>query len=104
MLSLQVVTHNNAGIAARSALVANFGAEMALNYAGATDMEEPDAKRFRGLLDSYFSNILTDAEKNTQAAGAGGKSSPACGGDSLLPAQVSNSVTQRLCRSARCQF
>jgi hypothetical protein len=49
MLALQVTTRNNGGIAARSALCANFGAEMQINYKGATDMDEPEAKRFRGL-------------------------------------------------------
>jgi hypothetical protein len=50
MLALQVMTRNNAGIAAKSPIVVNVGAEMSLNYAGAaTDMEEPDAKRFKGL-------------------------------------------------------
>jgi hypothetical protein len=49
-LQLVVQTRNNAGIAAKSMLVANFGADCDLS--GTAD--GTSAKRFKGLLDKYF--------------------------------------------------
>jgi hypothetical protein len=56
-LSLTTSTRNNAGIAAKSILVANFGAEHVDNKT--IDMDEPDVKRFKGALDQYFQQQLS---------------------------------------------
>ena len=56
-LSLVVKTRNNAGIAAKTQVVANFGADWDASVR--PDLDEPDAKRFKGVLDSYLEKMMT---------------------------------------------
>ena len=59
VLSLVARTRNQSGITARSPLALNFGNEY--NFAATQDVDEPDAKRFRGVLDSYFTRVATES-------------------------------------------
>ena len=63
MLQLFVKTRNSGGIAARSPICINFGAEFDLSYTAPT--EEADSKKFKGMLDSYF-----EKKKEAEAAKA----------------------------------
>ena len=56
LLSLVACTRNQSGFAARSPLAANFGNEY--NFAAT---KEPDAKKFRGVLESYFARVATES-------------------------------------------
>lgn len=66
-LSLVVSTRNGVGIAARSQIVINFGNEFDLQFK--PDLEEPDAKRFRGVLEKYFNKSAGQASGVDLAGG-----------------------------------
>ena len=51
-LSLVVKARNNAGIAAKTQVVSNFGADWDVSVRH--DLDEPDAKWFKSVLDSYL--------------------------------------------------
>lgn len=53
-LTATASTRNGAGIASGSPIVANFGEHFAEEP---ISINEPDAKRFRGVLDSYFTRL-----------------------------------------------
>ena len=65
-LSLTVSTRNQAGVAARSPIVVNFGNEYDLAYQA--DSDEPEAKRFSGALHQYFQRAV-DQDLTHNSAG-----------------------------------
>lgn len=67
-LRFEVHTRNNVGIAARSIVVANFGVDWDAS-AVALEVSESPAKRFKGMLDKYFSEA-TDARQAAQGSAA----------------------------------
>ena len=59
LVTARVATRNSVGIAARSPIVVNFGNQYDLSVAAAdASTDEADAKRFRGVLDTYFEKQL----------------------------------------------
>jgi len=66
-LTLVTQTRNNVGIAAKNMLVANFGAEY--DHSVKPEVDEPDVKKFKGALDSYFKKIKVsgpEEDKHTE--------------------------------------
>ena len=61
LLSLVARTRNQSGIAARSPLALNFGNEYNFAATKEQDVDEPDAKKFRGVLDNYFARVATES-------------------------------------------
>ena len=65
-LSLTVSTRNQAGVAARSPIVVNYGNEYDLSYK--VDSDEPDAKRFSGALQQYFAHTVDQEDVSQSVA------------------------------------
>ncbi len=70
-LTLRVKTRNGQGIAARAAIVANFGLSFDVGE-GEQVAEQQDTKRLRGALDSYFWQNIEQAEERATPGGPGG--------------------------------
>ncbi len=66
-LSLQTRTRNSAGIAAKSVLVINFGPDYDLSIK--PDLDEPDVKRFKGVLDQYFARLQNSPQFGVDRGG-----------------------------------
>ncbi len=74
LLQLCVKTRNQAGIAAKGMIAVNLGSEFDLSFKA--DLDEPDAKRFRGALDAYFNEVqstLPADPEQVEAATARGR-------------------------------
>ena len=61
LLSIVVHTRSQSGIAARSPLALNFRTDYNFVAAKEQDVDEPDTKMFRGVLDSYFARVATES-------------------------------------------
>ena len=72
LLSLVAHTRNQAGIAARSPLALNFGEERNFAAAKERDVDKPDAKKIRGVLDSHFTRVAIESIPCSAKQGEGG--------------------------------
>ena len=61
LLPLVVHTRNQSGIATRSPLALNFRTDYNFVAAKEQDVDEPDTKMFRGVLDNYFARVATES-------------------------------------------
>ena len=61
LLSLVVHTRNQSGNAARSPLAISFRTDYNSVAAKDQDVDEPDTKMFRGVLDNYFARVATES-------------------------------------------